>query len=111
MKNIYLIGIFLISILSCSKQDDKAQKRFTDKIWAIDSSTIMIPKGLAKTGKYKNGGEGVAYPSYDLVLRPQKDSTFNVYRDHELIYDKYYFNGDTLFFIRYESRDTLYYKY
>lgn len=81
-----IIGLVIISsliLISCNFEERKLKKTFNDKIWVIDSTKMSIGT--------------TSGPLQGYILKPTKDSVFNPYKDHILLYESFKINGDTLF--------------
>lgn len=85
MKKLLIFLFTGLIVCSCS---NKIEKEFVNKVWIIDSIKIAIQN----QDSYEFG---VMYPNY--IIMPQKDSTFKLYKEQDIIFQKFYIKGDTTY--------------
>jgi hypothetical protein len=74
-----------IFIISCNLKERKLKNLFNDKVWIIDST------------KYEGDDMTLLTPLEGYILKTQKDSVFDIYKDHKCSYESYKIKDDTLF--------------
>lgn len=92
MKKKILFGALIINIFlmtSCSKEA-KLKNAFMDKVWVIDS--IKSKSIDASNGKNKG-----SLRSWNNILKPIKDSIFDIYQDQTCMFDNFKISNDTLY--------------
>ncbi len=94
MKKQILFGILINAILfmtSCSKEA-KLKNEFMDKVWVIDS--IKSKSIDASYGKNKG-----SLRSWNNILKPIKDSIFDIYQDQTCKFNSFKISNDTLYIV------------
>ena len=92
MKRQTRFGILFSTILllvSCSKEA-KLKNEFMDKIWVIDSIK-------SKSADLLNGKNKSSLRSWNNILKPTKDSIFDIYQDQTCQFDSFKISNDTLY--------------
>lgn len=79
MKQLTLIFTLVILFSSCNKDKSDKSDFFQNKVWYVDSTVFG--------GTASFTGE---------VLKPVNDSIFDIYRDQNIKYEKFKFQGDSL---------------
>ena len=92
MKRQTSFGILISTILllvSCSKEA-KLKNEFMDRVWVIDSIK-------SKSADLLNGKNKSSLRSWNNILKPTKDSIFDIYQDQTCQFDSFKISNDTLY--------------
>jgi hypothetical protein len=92
-KNTLLMSLFTAMLMfgSCSKEA-KLKSEFMDRVWVIDSIK-------SKSSDLLNGKNKSSLRSWNNVLKPIKDSIFDIYQDQTCQFDSFKISNDTLFIV------------
>jgi len=82
--------LVVLFLSGCNYKEQKLRKEFVGKVWIIDEARKMDYK--------EDGGELISMSDdWNYILKPEKDSTFGLYRDQEIPFENFKIKGDTLF--------------
>ena len=98
MKKQIPFGILITTVFlmtSCSKEA-KLKNEFMDKVWVIDS--IKSKSIDASYGKNKG-----SLRSWNNILKPIKDSIFDIYQDQTCKFNSFKISNDTLYIVLSET--------
>ena len=99
MKKAFEIALFALVVFllnGCNYKEQKLRKEFVGKVWIIDEVKYLGNNPFAEDSADRE--KIVSMSTYwSSILKPEKDTTFGVYRDQTIDIENFKIKNDTLF--------------